>query len=125
LLEFAVERCEYCKRLEEEFLSPMRRNRDYDRRVVIRRVPLDTPENIFGFDGRPVEATVLAARYAVRITPTLVFVNARGEEIAESMVGFNTPELYGAYLHHALDTARAHLVEQEHCVEDQERPVFK
>ena len=36
---------------------------------------------------------------------TLLFLNDKGEEVAERILGYNTPEFYGAYLDKAIDKA--------------------
>ncbi len=105
MLEFAAERCPYCRRLEQEYLLPMHLNPADTKGVVMRRLLLNTYESVTGFDNRPTDADSLAARYSIKVTPTLLFLDARGSEIAERMVGFNTPELYGAYLDAAIDAA--------------------
>ena len=115
LLEFAADSCDYCELLEEEVIKPMLRNRDYERRVLVRRVTLDSAARLRDFDGRRVSATALAQRYEIKVTPTLIFVDARGEELAERMVGVTTLEFYGGYLDQALDTAGQALRRQTGC----------
>ena len=115
LLEFAVDSCEYCVLLEEEVLRPMLRNRAYDQRVLVRKVALDGAARLRDFDGQSVSAAGLAERYRVTVTPTLIFVGNRGEELAERMVGVTTLEFYGGYLDQALDAARDRLREQTDC----------
>ena len=115
LLEFASEYCEYCNLLEENILKPIRRNRDYDRRVVMRKVILGDSATISGFDGQPASADQLGDEYQIRVTPTLIFVDQQGKEIAERMVGVTTLDFYGGYLDQALDTARLRLQQQGKC----------
>jgi len=103
LLEFAADSCEYCVLLEEEVLKPMLLNRAYDQRVLVRKVALDGAARLRDFDGQSVNAAGLAKRYRVTVTPTLIFVGNRGEELAERMVGVTTLEFYGGYLDQALD----------------------
>ena len=105
LLEFAAVSCEYCQLLEEEILKPILRNRDYDSRVLMRRVVVDAGSTLRGFDGKQVVARDLAHRYSVFVTPTLLFTDGSGNEIAERMVGVNTLEMYGGYLDQALDAS--------------------
>ena len=51
LLEFSAYGCEYCSLLEEEILKPMLRNRDYDRRVVMRKLVLGRDIKLDSFSG--------------------------------------------------------------------------
>lgn len=115
LLEFAAESCAYCELLEEEFLKPMLRNRDYDQRVTMRKLLLDGGTRLIDFDGKPVSAEKLARRYRVRVTPTLLFLDGRGRELTERMVGINTPDFYGGYLDQALETAAGKLRRTGRC----------
>ena len=122
LLEFAAESCEYCDLLEEEILKPLLRNRDYDRRVLIRKVDIDDPETLKGFDGAPLGAAALAGRYDVSVTPTLLFLDSAGRELSRRMVGITTPEMYGWYLDQALDEARRKLRQGGRCPGDTGTP---
>lgn len=109
LLEFSSLSCSYCDLLEEEILKPILRNRSYQQRVRIRKVRLDSYRTLRDFDGRHTTAEKLAQRYRVFVTPTLLFVDRQGRELAERMVGVTTLELYGGYLDQALDQARQKL----------------
>jgi thioredoxin-related protein len=105
LLEFSSTICSYCDLLEEEILKPILRNRSYEQRVRIRKVLLDSYRILRDFDGRRTNGEKLAQRYRVFVTPTLLFVDQQGEELAERMVGVTTLELYGGYLDQAIDQA--------------------
>jgi len=115
LLEFAAVECEYCTLLEEEVLSPTLLNRDYDRRVLMRKLLIDRPSPLNDFNGEPVTAADLAGRYRVFVTPTLLFVDKQGEELAERMVGVMTLELYGGYLDQAMDASSEKLRKLGRC----------
>ena len=104
VLAFDAEHCHYCARLQADHLDPMLISDEYQH-VMIRSIDLDGGYDITDFDGQTVEASELSKRYKVRLTPTLLFLNADGEEIAKRMLGYNTPELYGAYLDRAIDRA--------------------
>jgi thioredoxin-related protein len=115
LLEFSAQECGYCTLLEEEILNPTLLNRDYDRRVLMRKLLIDRFKKLRDFDGSPVRAAELADRYKVFVTPTLLFVDSEGRELAERMVGVTTLEFYGGYLDQALEASRAKLQELERC----------
>ncbi|MFQ5642794.1 MAG: thioredoxin family protein [Thiogranum sp.] len=117
LLEFAADDCDYCTLLEEEILNPTLLDRDYDQRVLMRKLVLDPGIRIIDFTGKQTDATHLASRYKVFVTPTLLFVDRHGAELAERMVGVTTLEFYGGYLDQALDTARERLGKQVECQE--------
>ncbi len=116
LLEFASSSCSYCHLLEAEVLNPTLLNRGYDGRVVMRKLMIDSNARLTDFDGTSeVNAEQLASRYKVYVTPTLLFVDSHGREIAERMVGVTTLEFYGGYLDIALDASRDTLHAQQQC----------
>lgn len=116
LLEFSDSGCSYCHLLESEVLDPTLLNQDYEPRVLMRKLLLDSGARLRDFDGDSrVNAAQLASRYKVRVTPTLLFVDARGRELTERMVGVTTLEMYGGYLDAALDAARARLLADRRC----------
>jgi thioredoxin-related protein len=115
LLEFAAQHCGYCTLLEEEILNPTLLNRDYDRRVLMRKLVIDGSSTLRDFNTTAVSAAELASRYRILVTPTLLFVDSQGDELAERMVGVMTLEFYGGYLDQALDTSSEKLRELERC----------
>ena len=115
LLEFSADDCHYCTLLEEEVLNPTLLNRDYEQRVLMRKLILDRGIKLRSFSGKSIHASDLASQYRVFVTPTLLFVDSKGKELAERMVGVTTLEFYGGYLDQALDTARDKLRKQTGC----------
>lgn len=98
LLMFAQHGCSWCHFVEEEQLKPMLRNADYRAQVIIRQVMTDDLGNITDFDGSTTDANALAIRYNASLTPTVVFVDARGKQLAHSIVGVHNTEFYGGEL---------------------------
>ena len=105
LLVFSAVSCEYCRQLEDEFLKPMLISGEYTDKVIIRRLLLDTGQHATDFDGTQREAASIASRYRAWVSPTIVFIDGAGHELAERMTGINTPELFGGYLDACIDTA--------------------
>lgn len=114
LLFFSAEGCHYCHLLEEEILHPMLRNGSYEgKRVLMRRVMIDDATELVDFNGTTLAVGELQGRYRVYVTPTLVFIDGSGRELAEKMVGINTPELFGGYLDEAVEQAATRLRRSE------------
>jgi thioredoxin-related protein len=105
LLAFTAIDCGYCELLEEDFLEPMLLGGDYEDRIIIRKVVLDNGSQLTDFSGRQRAATELSDRYKVFVTPTILFVDSNGREMAGRMLGINTPELFGSYLNDCIETA--------------------
>lgn len=105
LLAFSADECSYCEMLEEDFLEPMLLGGDYRDKIIILKLILDNGSSVINFNGKVIDATRLSDHYRVFVTPTILFVDANGNELAERMVGINTPELYGGYLDACIETA--------------------
>jgi thioredoxin-related protein len=107
MLAFSADDCNYCELLEEDFLQPILLSGEYGDRIIIRKLILDDGSSVSDFSGRDIEATTLSDHYRVVVTPTILFVDGEGRELAERIVGINTPEMFGGYLDTCIDTARA------------------
>jgi thioredoxin-related protein len=107
LLEFAAEYCSYCELLEEEVIEPMIISGDYTDKVIIRKVLIDGSSLVRDFDGVLSDPVGLAGRYGVSATPTLVFVDHDGRELAPRIVGVNTIELFGGRVDDAIEQSLA------------------
>ncbi|MBU0654865.1 MAG: thioredoxin fold domain-containing protein [Gammaproteobacteria bacterium] len=105
LLAFRADYCDYCAQLEREYLEPMIKSGDYAKRILIRRFSMGKSETVTDFNGDRIDADEFSHRHKASLTPTLVFLNAQGEEVAERLLGYNSPDFYGAYLENAIDAA--------------------
>ena len=94
--------CGYCETLKREILKPMVIAGDHPRRVLIRELNLDSASPITGFDGRPASCWSVANGYEALFSPTVLLVGPDGAELADRIVGLNTPEMYGWYLDRAI-----------------------
>lgn len=105
LLMFSAEGCHYCMRVENEFLKPMLLSGDYGDRVLIRKMKIDSFDKVRDFEGKKIAAADFADRYNVFVTPTVVFIDGSGVELAEKRVGLTTPDFYGGYLDQSINEA--------------------
>lgn len=109
LIEFSASDCPYCFELEEDFLLPMQRNAGYGKKVLIRSVSIDDYETIIDFDGRSISTYEFALRYDVMVTPTMVFLDSRGRQLSEKLVGIWSKDYFGAFIDERIDEARQKL----------------
>lgn len=109
VIEFSSEYCGYCRQLEQDFLMPMQRNSDYDDKILIRSVSMSDYEYLVDFEGRPVSTAEFASQYGVFVTPTLVFLDSNGVEMAEKLVGFWSRDYFGGFIDNSIDEAREKL----------------
>jgi len=105
LIEFASDSCEYCRLLEEEFLKPMLIDRDYSEKVIIRSVSLDDHRTFRGFNGKLTTANQFSAKYDIEVTPTMVFLNANGDELSDKLVGIWSIDFFGGFIDQRIDIA--------------------
>lgn len=115
LLEFAAESCHYCALLEREILAPTLLDQAYTARVTMRKLMIDNSRALQDFDHHTTDAARIAGRYKVHVTPTVLFVDSHGEEIAKRLVGVASLDFYGGYLDAALDQSRDRLRELGRC----------
>jgi thioredoxin-related protein len=113
LLMFAADHCPYCGVVEEDFLKPMIISGDYVDKALIRKLDLDTQGDVIDFAGNKIGSGELAKRYAIDVTPTVVFLDSNGRQLARRMVGLSTPDYYGYYLDEAIDKALDKLRKRE------------
>lgn len=103
LLVFSAQHCAYCELLEAEILKPMLISGDYNDKVLINKVMLDGVDDIRDFNGEWVNASILAQRYNVYVTPTMLFLDSNGRELEERLLGINTIEMFGGLVDNAID----------------------
>jgi thioredoxin-related protein len=100
--------CPYCRVLEEEILGPLQASGELAGRALLRRLDLDGVR-MRDFEGHQVDGWNFASRYRATLTPTVLFLDAEGNELAERLVGINSVDFYPAYLDRAIDAAGARL----------------
>ena len=98
--------CEFCAALRKHVLFPMIRSNELEGKGIIREVSLDDGFNVVDFGGETIAGADFAGRYAAYVTPTMLFLDSNGAEVAEKMVGIGNLEFYGFYLDAALKNAR-------------------
>lgn len=102
LLEVTASYCSYCALLEEEIIKPMLRSGDYKKTVLIRQLEMDSFYPVKDFAGNDTTLAELAIKYKVKLTPTLLFLDANGNEVAERILGVYSLDFFGFYVDEAL-----------------------
>lgn len=105
MLVFTGVVCSYCDELEEEIIQPMLRGGEYTDTVIIRKLVVDNGSRVTDFSGQRIDTADLAHEYGVFVTPTILFVDPDGYQLAERMVGINTVEMFGWYLDQCIESA--------------------
>jgi len=103
LLMISQDNCGYCVRVKEDYLKPMLTNASHP---PIRVLHLGKHQQVVDFDGQMRSSDSIASRLGGRFTPTLLFVDAKGNTVHDPIVGLTTPDFYGYYLDEAIAAAR-------------------
>lgn len=97
--------CPYCELVRRSYLLPLRTEGLQAFQINV----TDNRQPVRDFAGIPSTGAALARHWQATFTPTVLFFDARGNEIAQRLVGVAVPDFYGAYLDAELTTARGRL----------------
>ena len=104
LVLFSIPDCPYCRVIREHHLLPMLKTRPpglHAGEFMIRG------QRVFAdFDGQSIDEQAFARRYRATFSPTLVFLNPQGREVADRIVGLSD-DFFGAYLEGRIAVGRA------------------
>lgn len=103
MLEMSASYCGYCETLEEEIIKPMLRSGDYTDNVLIRRLKIDDTALLNDTSGKQLSPAELAKKFNVKVTPTLLFLDAKGNEVSKKIPGVYSLDFYGSYVDQAID----------------------
>ena len=103
---FAADHCEYCERLENDHLAPMSINAEYQQKIIIRKVMIDSYYTTRDFSGKDLSGDEIADKYGVRVTPTVVILDDKGQALHKKIIGYNGNQYFGWDLDMAIDGAR-------------------
>jgi thioredoxin-related protein len=98
--------CEYCDLMKREILNPMQLSGEYKDRVIMQEILIDPGEVVTNFAGKREATEEFADRYGVFVTPTLLFLDADGNEAAERILGINTIDYLPLYIDSAIEKAK-------------------
>jgi thioredoxin-related protein len=80
----------------------MIRSGDYKNTVLIRQLAMDSNATIKDFAGEETTPARLAQSYKIKLTPTLLFLDADGNEVADRIRGVYSLDFFGWYVDQAL-----------------------
>jgi len=97
--------CPYCKRLEKDIIKPMFKSGEYEKRLLMRKIIWEDSAMIYDFNGEQVLPVDFLLKYNIMATPTILFLDKNGHEIAKRLNGYLSPDLYWFYLDRSVDNA--------------------
>jgi len=104
---FSSIHCDYCKFIKEEFLQPMLKSGDYVDKVIIKVVEDDEGDEVIDFNGKLIDSGDFSDRYEIIFTPTIIFINSEGKELAERIVGLGNVEYFGGFIDEAIEISKS------------------
>lgn len=97
--------CPFCKAVRESHLAPAVREQG----LPVVQVDMRSQQALCDFRGEASTHERLIEAWRIRIAPTVLFLGARGDEVAQRLVGSYLPDFYGGYLEQRLEAARRQL----------------
>lgn len=107
MLVFGSRNCPFCLLLNRDFLQPMRRNPEYEAKVMMRRIDITANVALRGFSGKITTQARFGKENGIKLTPTIKLFDAEGRELTEPLIGLSTPDYYGGFLDQRIDEALA------------------
>jgi len=104
---FVADHCGFCERLQDTFLAPLTRDGKLGDRALVYIFDINATGKVTDFDGERLRTPYFVRRYGVFATPTIALVDPDGTPLGSPLVGFNSPDEYGALFDNALDDAVA------------------
>ncbi len=101
--------CTFCRRLESNVLQPLIAAGLLEGNAAYVQLLLDSDAAVVDFDGSVNSAQAIAAAYSATLTPTLLFLDGAGSELAPALVGYNGSDFYSSYFERRLRAARQHV----------------
>jgi len=101
--------CSYCEVVRNEFLNPLSRSERYKEKIVFARISLDQGQQLINRSGELTSTEQFAKHYGSNFTPTVLFLDGQGNQLADMLVGMSGRDYYGYYLEQAMDKALASL----------------
>jgi thioredoxin-related protein len=98
--------CVWCELLRRNYLAPMRQEGVHAFQITVN----DRKQSVANFQGQASTGADIASAYAAKFTPTLMFLNAQGQEIAKRIQGVASVDLIGGLIDERLATARQTVV---------------
>lgn len=106
IVEISADDCPYCRLIEESVLHPMILSGEYEDIVLLRKININGYSDITDFNGQQITHSDFADLYGVSLTPTVLFLDANGKEVAPRMLGVPNIDFYGAYVDINIELAR-------------------
>ena len=97
--------CAFCARLEEEVIGPLIKSGEYNNKIILRNMIWESSVPVINFSGEKQLPVDFLLAYKIVATPTLLFLNGDGTEVAKGITGYQGDDFYWYYLDLAIEQA--------------------
>ncbi|MFO7808350.1 thioredoxin family protein [Guyparkeria sp.] len=111
LMFFHATYCTYCRTVDDEFLQTMADDPDYEGRLLIRRVEIDSDLPEIKWQGTAYTPVEFARLQGVQLVPEVIYFAPDGKQVVDELKGVSVPDFYPQYLDQRLRAA-------ERCIDD-------
>ncbi len=94
LVLFTTDDCAYCEALRKNYLLPMMRSGEYDKKIVFRQLYMGEYNLLRDQKGELIGGDQIALHYGVEVSPTIVFLDAQGKEVGKRIIGVSGADYF-------------------------------
>ncbi len=105
--------CPYCKRLEKDIIAPMIKSGSYNNRILMRKILWEDSSPIINFEGVEISPGDFLLKYDIMATPSILFLDSKGNEIAKRLNGYRSADLFWYYLDTSIEKAIKNLAKKK------------
>jgi thioredoxin-related protein len=109
LVFFSQPGCPYCDEARRDYLGPLRSDPATRSTMRIVEVDITSEAQLADFSGQLTTQRAFARSKGIRFVPVVAFVGARGEPLADPLIGLTVPGFYQSYLDRRIEQARSRL----------------
>lgn len=106
LLYIGLTNCGFCERLEAEVMPAVLNSESYTQQVFVQKILWDSSRLVNWKNGEQATPDEIAREFRLRATPTLLFLDAEGNEIAKRIEGYRDASFFWSYLDDSIEEAR-------------------
>jgi len=113
LVLFMSQTCRYCEIVLQDFLLPMQRDHEYDKKVILRQIEYNSKKQLVDFNGNVTTQSAFASKNKVWAVPTIILFDSQGNELTK-IVGLLTVDYYSVYLDDAINMSQEKIKSSVH-----------
>jgi thioredoxin-related protein len=108
---FMSNTCTYCEKVLQDYLLPMQRDHEYDNKVILRQIEINSQDKLIDFNGKVTTQSAYSSTHKIWAVPTIMLFDSQGHELTQ-IVGLLTLDFYLAYLDNAINESQAKIKAQ-------------